>query len=99
MSDVCQGGSRVPHSKMRLPFNGVPGTSIVAISTLPGIRGSSWTFEVHSMPPTWRRHATLYLHSPAKSTDLNGLMYKCKACFHNVAPFKSQRSEPFLEPC
>eukprot|EP00731_Ephydatia_muelleri_P014602 Em0008g322a len=70
-----------------------------AISTLPGIRGSSWTFEVHSMPPTWRRHATLYLHSPAKSTDLNGLMYKCKACFHNVAPFKSQRSEPFLEPC
>ena len=26
-------------------------------------------------------------------------MYKCKACFHNVAPFKSQRSEPFLEPC
>eukprot|EP00731_Ephydatia_muelleri_P025383 Em0017g466a len=69
-----------------------------AISTLPGIRGSSWTFEVHSMPPTWRRHATLYLHSPAKSTDRNGLMYKCKACFHNVAPFKSQRSEPFLEP-
>eukprot|EP00731_Ephydatia_muelleri_P009440 Em0005g26a len=69
-----------------------------AISTLPGIRGSSWTVEVHSMPPTWRRHATLYLHSPAKSTDLNGLMYKCKACFHNVAPFKSQRSEPFLEP-